>query len=47
MAVVGVQGPTVTAPIGGVEPALATAALGSAVALNEASRATTGYSKGV
>lgn len=36
MAVVGVQGPTVTAPIGGVEPALATAALGSAVALNEA-----------
>lgn len=32
----GLRGPAVTAPVGGVDPALASAALGSAVALNEA-----------
>ena len=32
----GVLGPTVTAPLGGVEPAQAAAALTSAVTLNEA-----------
>ena len=35
-AVAGVLGPTVTAPVGGVEPAQAAAALTSAVTLNEA-----------
>lgn len=34
--VTGLQGPVVTAPLGGVDPTLASAALGSAVALNEA-----------
>lgn len=32
----GLRGPVVTAPLGGVDPTLASAALGSAVALNEA-----------
>ena len=36
--VTGLRGPVVTAPVGGVDPALASAALGSAVALNEATR---------
>lgn len=36
LGVSGLQGPVVTAPVGGVDPALASAALGSAVALNEA-----------
>lgn len=34
--VTGLRGPVVTAPLGGVDPTLASAALGSAVALNEA-----------